>query len=37
VLFYTDDYADCERENRGEVKIALDGIPQPEAAAAASS
>ena len=30
VEYYTDDYAHWERENLGEVKIALDGIPRSE-------
>jgi hypothetical protein len=33
VLFYTDTHAGWERENLGEVKIALDGIPPSERAA----
>jgi hypothetical protein len=36
VQFYTDDYANWERDNLGEVKIALDGIPRSEVAAIAS-
>jgi DNA-binding Lrp family transcriptional regulator len=32
VEFYTDRYADWERENLGEVKISLDGIPRSEPA-----
>jgi DNA-binding Lrp family transcriptional regulator len=30
VVYYTDAYAEWERENLGEVKIALDGIPLAE-------
>ena len=30
VLFYTDEYARWERENLGEVKVAIDGIPRSE-------
>jgi hypothetical protein len=37
VNYYTDAYAEWERENLGEVKIALDGSPRREAAAATSS
>jgi hypothetical protein len=33
VNYYTDDYANWERENLGGVKIALDGIPRSEPAA----
>jgi DNA-binding Lrp family transcriptional regulator len=36
VLFYTDDYALWEKENLGEVKIALDGIPRSEQTASAA-
>jgi hypothetical protein len=32
VEFYTDAYAEWERENLGEVKVALDGIPRTEPA-----
>jgi hypothetical protein len=32
VSYYTDAYAEWERENLGEVKIALDGIPRSGAA-----
>jgi hypothetical protein len=35
-LFYTDAYAEWERENLREVKIALGGIPRTEPAANAA-
>jgi hypothetical protein len=36
VEFYTDAYAEWERQNLGEVKISLDGIPRSEPAASAT-
>jgi DNA-binding Lrp family transcriptional regulator len=35
--FYTDAYAEWERENLGEVKISLDGIPRSEGAFSGAS
>ena len=37
VWFYTDAYAEWERENLGEVKIAVDGIPRSEPAVSGAS